>query len=78
MEFRVQYVYECICTWKQEIHLSHSCSDLDAADNRLANKLAEQLAQDWSTAAVIESELHTVGANDLWPVVKIRADKLRN
>lgn len=71
-----QYVYDCVDTWKQEIDLSRSCSDLDTADNSLANKLAEQMAQHPETAVAAERELHIVGANDLWPIVNIRAKEL--
>ena len=70
--------YSSIATWKQEVDLSRSCSDLDAADNRLVNKLARELAQRHAAAIVIESELHIVGANDLWPLVILRAAKMRS
>lgn len=69
--------YSILATWKHEVHLSRSCSDLDAADNRLATRLAECLAQYPQYALAIESELYIMGANDLWPIVKIRAAKIK-
>jgi len=76
MKPEIQYVHACVDTWKQEIDLSRSCSDLDAADNRLSNKLAAQVAQYPATAGEIEAELHIVGANDLWPIIGLRAARL--
>lgn len=72
----VQYVYACVDTWKQEVDLSRSCSDLDAADNRLANKLADMLARYPAADGAMRTELRVVGANDLMPIIRIRAARL--
>jgi len=73
MKDEIQHVYACIDTWKQEIDLSRSGSDMDAADNRLVNKLADALAQYPVASDTIDAELLTAGANDLLPIVRLRA-----